>query len=249
MPLPLIIIGGILLLFVLLLALPVHLTVVCREAVTLRVRVLFISLTLFPRKKKPVNPRKLTKKALSKKDRKAQKKAERRERRAARKAQKKARAAKANESAALPLPPPTLRQKLALVRALAAAVIRKTNKHLRLKAARIKIRVATGDAATTAILYGAVGASLSYLLAALSRVVRLKAAPRDIGVVADYLSEKSSTDIKLVFTLRVFGALALALHAGTTYLKTARRQRAERRKKAAAAASNKPSKGKEPQNG
>ena len=137
-------------------------------------------------------------------------------------------------------------EKIALVRALAAVLVRKTGKHLRLQAAALHIRVATGDAARTAILYGAVCQSLAYLLALLDRVTRLRATEPDVSVESDYLSEKSSADVHLVFSIRIIGALAILFPVAFAFLRTKGEQSAARKqkeKKAARAARAKAQKG------
>ncbi len=233
MPIPLIVILAILLFFVLLLLLPVRIVITCRETVVLRLKILFVTVPLFPRHTKPASPRNYTPRRMARKRRRAEKRAARKARRAAKKAEKSSRAADTLKKRHTPSPAPTLRENIRLVRALVAALVRKTGKHLHLRVARLHVRVATGDAATTAILYGGVCASLAYLLAALDRVTALKAHSRETSVFADYLSEKSSIDLKLIFSLRVWGALALLFSAALTFIKTRRQQKAARRKAAA----------------
>lgn len=199
------IVGGIVLFLSALLALPLHLIITYRETVTVRARVLFFPITLYPRK--PKSP-----KALAAAERRKQKKAAKRAKRGEKNPSKPTQAAPTKEKR-------TLQENLALVRGIVAALFRKTGNHLRLKAARIHLRVATGDAATTALAYGATSASLSFLLAALDRVTKLQAKPGDVLVVADYLSEHSSADIKLVFTLRIWGAISTAFSAAMIFLK------------------------------
>ena len=83
--------------------------------------------------------------------------------------------------------------------------------HLRVDVARFKITVATGDAASTAVAYGAVSQTVSYLFAILKnnkRVKGLKTAEMDI--VCDFLGESPSADIKLSFSLRVWHIFHLA---------------------------------------
>ena len=128
-------------------------------------------------------------------------------------------------------PKRTLREKIRLVRALAAVLIRSTHKHLRLHAARLHVRVATGDAATTAVTYGAVSASLAYLLAGLDKVTRLKAQPPDVAVTADFLGERSLADIKIVFSLRVWGAIVTGISLCISYLRNKRGLKLARRAK------------------
>ena len=230
MPIFLIVILAILFLFVLLFTLPVRLVITCGEAVILKLHVLCFTITLFPKRKKQIDPNDYTEKKMKRRARRAEKKATRRARRAEKKAKKTAldAAKKAHE----PCGKPTLRDNLTLARALVAALVRKTNKHLRLTAARLHIRVATGDAATTAVLYGAVSASLAYLLAALDRVTDLRSKPHDISVCADYLAEKSHLDMRLIFSMRVWGAFSLLTAAAFTFLKTRRAQKAAKHKAA-----------------
>ena len=84
--------------------------------------------------------------------------------------------------------------------------------HLRVDVARFKIVVATGDAARTAVAYGAVSQAVAYLLAILrnnKRVKGLKTA--DMDIVCDFLGETPSADIKISFSLRVWHLFHLSL--------------------------------------
>ena len=229
MPIPLIVLLAILLFLLLLLTLRVRFVLVCREAVVLKLGILCFCVTLFPKRSRRHDPKKFTPAKIRKRKKRATRKAEKKAKRAAKKAAKQAKkrntAKGAHGGEKL-----TLHEKIVLVRALTAALIRKTSKHLHLTAARLHIRVATGDAATTAILYGAVSASLAYLLAALDRTVDLNAKPHDVSVFADYLREKSSADIKLVFSMRVTGALLLLFSFMIAFVKQKHAVRAARRK-------------------
>ena len=231
----LIILLSILALLLLVLCLPVRFIITCREGVTLKLKILFFGIPLFPKTEKAVKPRRYSVGAVQKRQAKAAKKAERKALKKAAKKQKKAAAKEAQKlREAHQKAPLTLREKLVLVRVLTAALLKKTHRHLKLTAARLHVRVATGDAATTAILYGAVSASLSYLLLALGRVTRLRAKPHDISVAADYLAERSSADIKLIFAMRVWGALALLFSLLFTFLKSKFTHKRARRTKARA---------------
>ena len=224
MPIPMIVLSAILLFLLLLLTLPVRFVVLYRETVTLKLQILCFSFSLFPRRKRArlwrYTPKRM-KKRRARALRKARKKRLRLQKKAAKQSKKQGNS---------PAKKRTLKENLVLVRALCAALIRKTHKHLHLKAARLHVRVATGDAATTAILYGAVCASLAYLLAALDRTTDLKSRPRDISVLADYLSEKPSADIKLVFSMRVAGALALLFSASLALIKAKHKRHATKKK-------------------
>ena len=231
MPILLIVLLAILLFLLLLLTLRVRFVLVCRETVVLKLRILFFSVTLFPKRSKQINPNDYTTSKIRKRRRRATRKSEKKARRAKKKAAKRAKKSSASKGG-LSNSTSTLREKIVLVRALVAALFRKTSKHLHLTAARLHVRVATGDAATTAILYGAVSASLSYLLATLDRTVNLKSKPHDISVFADYLAEKSSADVKLVFSMRCIGALSLLFSVTLAFVKQKRTRRAAHRQSA-----------------
>lgn len=222
MPIPLIVLCAVLLFFVFLLSLRVRLTVRAGDTVTLDLKILFLHIRLFPKKKK-IKPRDYSPRRLERAKKKAAK-------RAAKKSKKKQKHQKEHTSTPEGGVKLTLRDKVTLVRALCAVVIRRTHKHLRLHAARLHVRVATGDPATTAIAYGAVSQSVAYLLAGLDQVTRLKAVEPDVGVYADFLGEKSRIEANVTFSIRVWGALATAIPVLIAYLNKKRALKSARRK-------------------
>ena len=110
--------------------------------------------------------------------------------------------------------------------------------HLHIDLTRLRLTVATGDAAKTAILYGAVCQSLAYLLALLDRITHLRAPSPDVDVTADFLGEKSSADVKIVLSLRLGGALSILVSVAVAFLKAKmdQKQRRKQAKKKTAAA-------------
>ena len=214
MPIAVTVVLSVLLLLLLGLLLTVKFTLEYRESVVVKWHILGLSFAIFPKTEKQIHPRKYTPRATLRRERRAKRKKARRLRRAKRRAKN-----RASKTGAKPRARTGLHENIILLRALAAALLRKTGKRLHLKAARLHIRVATGDAATTAVLYGAVCASLSYLLAILARTTRLTAGPKDIDVRADYLAERPSADVKLVFSARVWEILALLFTAALAVVK------------------------------
>lgn len=222
MPVPLIVLCALLFLLALLLLLRVRLTVRAGDAVVLELKLLFLRFRLYPKKKR-IKPRDYSEKKLAR----AKKKEAKRVEKSKKKKQKHQKEHKESEPAAKL----TLRDKLALVRALCAALIRRTRKHLRLHATKLQIRVATGDPATTALAYGAVSQSVAYLLAALDQVTRLKAAEPHVSVEADFLGERSQIEANVTFSIRVWGLLATAVPLLFTFMNTKRALKNARRKK------------------
>ena len=81
---------------------------------------------------------------------------------------------------------------------------------MRITAARMRIKVATGDAATTAIAYGAVCQSVAYIVEILYNITNFRVKKSDdINVTADFAAIKSELDLKLIFRLRVWHVFAM----------------------------------------
>lgn len=196
MPTALIVILSALAFLLLLLLFRVRLVFTCREEVRVTAWVLCFPIVLYPRRKKPKPPKEKEEKKENKR-RKSKKKRKEDSRK----------------------PKKSLPEKIRLVRALLAALLRRTRRYLHLRAVRAHISVATGDAASTAVLYGAVSAALSGLLALLDRAFNLKAPPGDVAVFPDFTGEKTKADLKIVLSLRVFGALAILFSVAIAYVK------------------------------
>lgn len=103
--------------------------------------------------------------------------------------------------------PPSLGENVALLRTLLDALLSHTKRHLRLRAARLHVTVATGDAAETALLFGTVSGTLSFVLDALDGVTRLRATVPDVSVMADFEGERSRADVRILFSITPWGAL------------------------------------------
>ena len=103
---------------------------------------------------------------------------------------------------------------------LGVLVIEKFFKHLRIKLARIKIVVASEDAATTAVAYGAITQSINVLFPALESVKNFQNLKNtDIDVRADFTKDSPEIDIKLSFSIRVWQVFDIALSALVSFIK------------------------------
>ena len=113
-----------------------------------------------------------------------------------------------------------LGETISLILALVKTAVGRFAKHLRVRVARLHINVATGDAASTAILYGTVAQSAAYIAALLDSTKTLKNAARaDVDIHADYLSEKTTADIEIGFSLRVWQVIDILIRTGITFIK------------------------------
>ncbi len=190
---------GILALLFLLSMLSAHIILEYREEVTLTLSVLFLKFRLFPAKKKKSRFPAHTKKAAKKK-----------------------RGRKTTTAEAKPSGEEKgILKNLKDIRSLLAVLLERTLGHLSIRAARIHIFVATGDAASTAILYGAVNGGVALLLETLNQFGKLKTKRNDeILVCPDYLGEKTRVDLRISFSLRVWHILDILLKALLAYTKT-----------------------------
>ena len=110
-------------------------------------------------------------------------------------------------------------EQLRLIRAQLAVLLRKTRKHVKLRVARLYVRVATGDAAQTAILYGTVMSILCPLFSFLSRITRFKARKPDVEVIPDFLGERSAVDVRLELSITLTRLIALVTSLTLSYLR------------------------------
>lgn len=208
----LIIIGCILLFFVFLLSLKFKIIISYSDEVALTVRVLGIKIKILPSKKKKGPHSMSAKKAEKIKKKLRQKKLKKNESARQKKAKKEAEKENKTEK-----PKKSLSEILyiiKLVRALAAKVIRKFFGHLRIDIARLKIVVATGDAASTAVAYGAITSAINLLFPVLEEVKNFSLPKEtDIDVSVDYLADGIIADIELGFALRVWHLFSVAFGA------------------------------------
>lgn len=113
----------------------------------------------------------------------------------------------------------SLSERIELFSELFTSLYSRFLKYFRLDVHRLRITVATGDAAETAILYGVVSQSLAYLLAILDRHTNLCPSHHaEIGVYADFIGQKSTADCNLTFSLRVYQLIHLGLRFARVFL-------------------------------
>lgn len=189
---------GLLLLIAAILLTPTAITIEYQDDIRLSFSVFGIRLWKHPKPPKKIKISDYTPRALAKKKRKEEKRNKRLQKK---KQKKKAATPTAKKSK-------TLLQNLSSIRRLSSIVLARTSKHLRIEARRLIITVGSEDAAKTAILFGAVNQAAIALLECLKQNGNLKQTHRSrIAVRADFEAEKTTADIKLIFTLRVWHLL------------------------------------------
>ncbi len=193
-----------------LLFMPIRVHVSYDGDIRLKLSVAFLSFLLFPRKKK-VSIRYYSKKNMEKRRKKALKKAQKEERK-----RKKT-----------PPPPPvppkkkTIKDHLRMVK-LILLILKKVQKRARgafkLHISHFCAVLATGDAASTALLYGTVSQSCAYLLALSEGFIKTTYRTKNIVIVPDYCGNETKFLIRLHLTTDIFHLLMLAFSALFAYL-------------------------------
>ncbi len=216
--------------FAILFSIPVHVVAKVGSELGVWIRFLFIRIPIFPAKKKK---KKAGKKKPKKKKEKSKKKAP-------------------AEGAEVKKKKPK-RDIVGLVKLLlkiVAAVLRKFPRHFGVKIHAYEIIVATGDAAKTAITYGAVTGLSANLFRALRKATRFRIARKaPVNVYADFVGTKTRANVCIDINLTITDVLCMALAAGFAFAKAKlfgpKKPQAEQDdgKKAGDASANKPNNG------
>ncbi len=97
-------------------------------------------------------------------------------------------------------------------------IFKSFSQYLHVTLAKIYIKIATPDAAQTAILYGAASASLACIVELLDSYTKLhKIKERSVYIEPDFLSEKSDIRINISLSLSVYGAIAMIIKSVIKY--------------------------------
>lgn len=95
-----------------------------------------------------------------------------------------------------------------IITELVGAVVKRFTKHLRVKVARFNIKVASENAALTAVAYGSISQIINILLPILYTVENFTVPKeKDFSVVADFVSDKPEVDVEFSFSLRTWHIL------------------------------------------
>ena len=209
----LIAVGGVLLILLLVLFCgTAQLRISCRDSVRVRLRVLGLRFRLYPRNDGEDEPRgfcRFPNRALARELRR-QKRAEKRARKALKKKKK--------QAVGAGLPKPNVKENLEMIRALVMEFYRVSRGKITVRTLRLKVVVATGDAAKTALIWGGVSASASMLLNWINdHYAYIDHEPGEVDIRPDFAGSESGADIDLVFSLGLWSALRIALTMRTRF--------------------------------
>jgi hypothetical protein len=150
-----------------------------------------------------------------KKQMKAAKKAEQKRLKALKKKQKKkARIASGKQVA------PNLKENLDMILALLKRLYEVTRGRIGINFRKMHLRVASGDAAKTAILYGVIVQSVSYILNFVEeKFTHVKRSPGAMSVEPDYTATQSGAEIDLICKVKIRHAISIAVSMLMAYTK------------------------------
>ncbi len=233
---PFIIIMSVLLLFVLIFSVHAKVIIELRDELSLTVSVLGIKIPILPKKPKKYNLKKYTLKKIAKRDEKAEKERLEAEKKKAEKAKKKAEKAKEKKRQKAALKKmsrkerrelkakkrasrPAIPDMISLFSEVIGLFFSGFLSHLHVYVARIRITVGSDEAAKTAILHTAICQALYPTLIFLDRKSNLHGIKKaDVYIEPDFCSEKISADVKIAFSLNLFGLLCTVLKPAFRFL-------------------------------
>jgi len=222
------IIGGIVLFFFLIGLIRAEVVISYADEFGLTVRVAGIPIRIIPKKPKKVKLSDYTPRALERKRKKAEKKEKKKADKAAKKAAKKEKAAKKAENDAKAGKPQKKKKMtledvekiVGLITAVVKTALSRFGKHIRVRIARLHVGVATGDAAETAIMYGAISQAVCYLAHLLDSTATLRhPAKSDVNIYPDFISESPVLDIEIGISICIWQVFDLIFRSAASAIK------------------------------
>jgi len=213
---------GIIIGLTLLLSVPltVSLTYRTKEELTVKAGVPPVMLTLYPTLEarledeslSPEQKRKLMRKIKAKEE-KSRLKAEKKKKRGEKKKESPKKAESTAEKDPKPRKKKSPERNIRFMARLILLILRKFTARATVRLKRFHIVVATKDAAETAYLYGTLSAATAYLLAVLDANTKKEPSRKNVSVYADFTRDSMLFDLHVIISLRLSGAIAIALSA------------------------------------
>ena len=102
----------------------------------------------------------------------------------------------------------SLLDKISFIKEIISVFLNTFSNHLEVNIKKLHIKIATDDAARTAILYGALSGTVAGIIELIDSYTNLKKLDKcSIIVEPDFLSENCETDINITLSINVLGAL------------------------------------------
>lgn len=184
-----------------------------------------VPFTLYPEKKKaPKKPKNLAKcrnpqavlRRELKRQQRAKDKAERKKKRAAERAAK-----RSEKKIGIPqkyCPVPNLKENLEMVLALLQKFYQKTKGKIRIRIKKLHIRVASDDAAHTALLYSVVAQLIIFMMEYVEqKYTAVEYKEGDLTVNPDYTASESSANVDVFFSTKIWRAILIFIDMMEAY--------------------------------
>ena len=108
--------------------------------------------------------------------------------------------------------------KLNTIRDILSILSESFHKHLHVKLSKIYVRVATGEAAKTAILYGAISTAVACIIAVIDDITNLKPIKdSSVSVEPDFLSEKTKIKLNISLYMSIAGIISVLMSSFIKY--------------------------------
>lgn len=108
--------------------------------------------------------------------------------------------------------------KLNTVRNILSILFESFHKHLHVRLSKIDVRVATGDAAKTAILYGAISTAVACIIDVIDEIANLRPIKdSSISVKPDFLSEKTKIKLNISLYMSIAGIISVLMNSFIKY--------------------------------
>ena len=108
--------------------------------------------------------------------------------------------------------------KLNTIRDILSILSESFHKHLHVKLSKIHVRVATGEAAKTALLYGAISTAVACIIAVIDDITNLKPIKNSsVSVEPDFLSEKTKIKLNISLYMSIAGIISVLMSSFIKY--------------------------------
>ncbi len=199
-------------LLALLLFLPIGLVIKYNSSLTVYAKFLFIKFPILPGKKKKIRLSDYSPKKMAKDKKKQQKKLAKKEAKKQKKLQK-------NQGTGTEKKKRTfsdITELLDIICDILRSFTDKFSDRLKIKLVNIDITVGSDDSAKTALLFGGANMAIQTLLPILSSFKKYDECDiKNIRVRADFLADKTVSDIHIKFATNLFGVIASAIHSSS----------------------------------
>ena len=221
--------GGLLLLILILLFVPIALDIKTKDGISVILKIAFVKIRLAPKKEKPVRLKDYRIRSFRRRRLKEQKEYLLKNKRAKPHKQKKA---SGGQEEKVPLKEKATGA-LDLVKNVILRAVKKFGKHLRIDVYRLRVFVGGSEPDKTALTYGVICQSVSYITKLLDSHLNVRYPGRvehRIYVGADFINSETVCDIHIAFSIKVWQILSCAVSALIGYITMPKRKRNEENK-------------------